>query len=73
MPVSRYRSVADMPAPGRNQDDLLTRIRTVWNRAFALTPPVPPRGVCRFATMDEANAAREAAVIGRMRDQRDSR
>jgi hypothetical protein len=73
MSVHRYRSVAEMPPPKRAQGDLLERIRAVWKRAFQLAPPAPPRGVRRFKTIEEANAAREADVIARMRALRNGR
>ena len=68
MPVSKYRSVQDMPRPPRTSDnDLTERIRAVWTRAFLLCPPAPPRGVTRFRSIESANAAREKATQERMR------
>ena len=68
MPVYKYRSVEDMPRPPRaSGEDLVQRIRAVWNRAALLCPPRPPRGVMRFRTIEEANAARDRATLERMR------
>lgn len=68
MSVQRYRSVADMPPPERpTEDSLALRIRTLWNRAFLLSPPDFARGVTRFRTIEAANAARNDATIRRMR------
>ncbi len=60
MPVTRYRDVADMPAPPRaERDDLPHRIRSVWTRAAVLAGLTPPRGVQRFRSLAEAQAARD--------------
>jgi hypothetical protein len=68
MPVHKYRSVSDMPPPGRAEDpDLASRIRVLWARAFLLHPRAPHRGVRRFRTIAEANAARERDTLERMR------
>jgi hypothetical protein len=48
-------------------EELAGRIRVLWNRAFLLAPPSFPRGVARFRNIEEANAARERATLGRMR------
>jgi hypothetical protein len=67
MPVSRYRSVADMPRPEpATSSELAVRIRVLWNRAFLLSRPSFPRGVARFRSVEEANAARERATLERM-------
>ena len=68
MAVHKYRSVADMPSPPRAGDgDLAARIRAVWNRAFRVCPPDPPRGVAKFSSIEAANEARARATIERMR------
>jgi hypothetical protein len=70
VPVTKYRSVADMPRPARVTDgaSLLACIRAVWGRAARLAPPpVVPRGVARFRTIEEANAARSELTAQRMR------
>jgi hypothetical protein len=68
MTVSKYRSVADMPplVPASGEA-LVIRIRALWNRSFVLSPPDFARGVTRFRNLDEANAARVAATIQRMK------
>lgn len=68
MPVTKFKHASDMPRLTRVDDaELIHRIRTLWNRAFALSPPRFPRGVLRFRNMAEANQARAAAVAERMR------
>jgi hypothetical protein len=68
MPVTKYRSVADMPRPRSGRDEtLVLRIRTLWNRAFVLSPPAFPRGLRRYRSIEEANAARAEATHERMR------
>ena len=67
MPVTRYRHVADMPAPPRAAgEDLSTRIRSVWARAAVLAGLVPPRGVQRFRNHAEAQAARDGETRRRI-------
>ena len=68
MSLTKYRSVAEMPPPGRADDaSLAARIRASWRRAFLLAPPGFPRGVRRFRTIEAANEARERATVERMR------
>jgi len=68
MPVRKYRSVEDMPPPPASSAALVDRIRAVWERARLLAPPPAiPRGVARFRTIEEANAARDGATLQRMR------
>ncbi|HEX7477496.1 MAG TPA: hypothetical protein VF331_06795 [Polyangiales bacterium] len=68
MSIQKYKSVSDMPpppaAPGQ---DLADRIRTLWNRAFLLSPPHFVRGVTRFTSTEEADAMRAANEVERMR------
>ena len=68
MSIHRYRSVADMPrVPRAEPDELGARIRAVWTRAHRICALSPPRGVRRFASIEAANEARNAATIERMR------
>ena len=65
MPVTKYRSVSDMPRLGRVPDDQLAdRIRAVWNRALLLHPRKIRRGVQRYRSLLEANAARQRGQVG---------
>jgi hypothetical protein len=72
MPVQKFRSVEEMPRPERVvAPDLADRIRALWRRARLLSPPAPmKRGVTRFRSIEEANAAREQATRERMRASR---
>lgn len=69
MPVRKYRSVEEMPRPEpAAAGELAQRIRTLWRRARLLAPPpIVPRGVTRFRNIAEANAARDAATVRRMK------
>jgi len=56
------------PEPSRTES-LASRIRVLWTRARLLAPPLlVSRGVTRFRTIEEANAARTAATVQRMRE-----
>lgn len=72
MPVEKYRSVEDMPRPARIVgDDLPAHIRALFRRARLLSPPaLITRGVQRFRSIEEANAARERETIARMKASR---
>ena len=69
MPVFKYRSVMDMPPPPRCPDDeeLVARIRAVWDRVARLAGGGYPPGVHRFRSIQEAQEARERVVRDRMR------
>ncbi len=70
MPVTRYRHVADMPpVPRAEPQELADRIRAAWRRAAVLAGLAPPRGVQRFRSLDEAQAARHQATRRRVRGQ----
>lgn len=72
MPTFKYRSVEEMPRTVRVADaELAGRIRALWNRSFLFSPPEMPRGVQRFRTIEEANAARDQTTRERMRSRRD--
>lgn len=68
MPVFKYRSPGEMPAPERvSGPDLPARIRALWARSFLLCPPISRRGVRRFRSIEEANEDRMRATLERMR------
>jgi len=61
MAVERYRDVSEMPRPPRPApEQLLAAIAAVWERAHLRLRPDVPRGVSRFRTLEEAQAARQA-------------
>jgi len=70
MPIHRYRSIEEVPpAPALDPLDPTTP----W-RALALSealarqlPPLFAPGVYRYRSIEEANAAKEEAVIARVR------
>jgi hypothetical protein len=61
MSLRKYHSVSEMPRPtdGGNSS-LPVRIRELWRRAFLLSPPRYKKGVRRFRSIEEADAARAA-------------
>ncbi|MEJ7599421.1 MAG: hypothetical protein WKG01_16055 [Kofleriaceae bacterium] len=70
MTVTRYRDVADMPAPpAREPQDPTTyaRIRDLWQFSSRLVPALYPPGVYRYRSVEDSNVARERATIDRMR------
>jgi hypothetical protein len=74
MPVYKYRSVEDMPAPSQvSAADLEARIRVLWHRAFLLSPPSFPRGVLRFRSIEEANERRARDTAERMKRRANTR
>lgn len=68
MTVTKYRDAQDMPpVPLPGAETLTARIRALWARAHLLSPHAPPRGLQRFRSIEEANAARAQATVQRMR------
>lgn len=68
MPVFKYHNIDEMPGLAKVElPSLPVRIRALWNRSFALSECVPPRGVFRFSGIREANAARANWTNERMR------
>lgn len=70
MPLARFRSLDEArlallkrPADARLPD----RIRSLWNFAARAVLSQPPRGVMRFASIEDANRARDAWVRCRAR------
>lgn len=61
MPVKKYRSVADMPPvpTPENPEELWRRITALWARSWVLSPMIYPKGVFKFRSIEEAQAARE--------------
>ena len=73
MPVSKYRSVEQMPpAPRASDDELAERITAAWSRARRYAPLSIVPGVQRFRSVEDANAARGEATTERMRKTREA-
>ena len=75
MSVQRFRDVAEMPPPPRgNPADPATyaRIKELWRFSSRLPALFPP-GVTRYRSIEESDAAREQALIARMRAMRAAR
>ncbi len=72
MPVHRFRDVRDVPPPPAAEDPqapaFLERVFALWafSRSAAGAPLHPP-GVQRFESIEAADAAREDALLARMR------
>lgn len=77
MPFQKFRSVEDMPPvpPCETVDeDCLRRIRSLWARTSAWSGMVYPRGVFKFRSIEEAQAARERVTqenVDRLRRERE--
>jgi coproporphyrinogen III oxidase len=67
--VQKFRSLEDMAraAVQVSPGDGFERFARHCARYFALTPRVYPRGVFRFRTMEEAQAARERVTVDNLR------
>ncbi len=75
MSVQRFRDVAEMPTPPRcpaGAPETYARIKELWAFASRLPPLFPP-GVTRYRSIEESDAARERALIARMRAMRAAR
>lgn len=70
MPIQRFRDPEDARRAlwvPRGDPTLGRRIRALWSRAALLAPPGIPRGLRKFASIEEANAEREVWVRARIR------
>jgi hypothetical protein len=68
MPVSKFRSIEEVPSRVEVAPDLLaSRIRALWARAFTLARPLEFRGVTRYESIERASLARTRATLERMR------
>lgn len=68
MPVSKFRSIEDMPSRMEaSGHQLAGRIRALWARAFTFARPLDFRGVTRYASVEQASEARTQATLARMR------
>lgn len=75
MSVQRFRDVAEIPTPPRcspGAPETYARIKELWAFASRLPPLLPP-GVTRYRSIEESDAARERALIARMRAMRAAR
>lgn len=62
MPIQKFRSLDEMRrALWRHPSDgaLLDRIRALWARSRHISPRIYPRGVFKYRTIEEAQAARK--------------
>lgn len=75
MAIERFKSVEDMPDIARVEDPeaRLRRIDELWKASQLFSGgTVAPRGVQRFESISDANAARERMQAERMRKRRNS-
>jgi len=72
MGIQKYRSVEDMPALPlvRDPEKRLSRLAALWEASHLLAVDDTPRGVQKFRSMEEADAARRAVIAERMRRRR---
>lgn len=65
MPVQKFRSVEDMNAASRESDgDGIERFFRHCARFWMIAPRVYPRGVFRFRSIEQAQAARARVTAG---------
>lgn len=70
MPIKKFRSVAEMPRVLPCEplsEEHIGRIARLWARASALSPRVYPRGVFKFKSLEEAQAARDRVTEANVR------
>lgn len=68
MPIERYRDISEMPRPPRpSPERLLEAIAATWERAQLRGAPDFFRGVQRFRSLEEAQAARQKRTIAHLR------
>jgi hypothetical protein len=70
MPVLRYRDVRDVPPPAAvdaSDPSLFGRVVALSAFAAVAVGPLYRAGVTRFASLEAAEAAREVALLERMR------
>ena len=76
MPIQKFRNLDDMRKAlwcDTMDENCLRRIAALWSRAARLAPRKYPRGVFKFRSIEEAQAAREqvtAENIRRLRQER---
>jgi len=73
MGVTRYRDAAEMAPPPPVTRDLARRIRELWRRSSAFGAWRLEPGVRRYRSLEELQAAHDAAVIQHMRQLRAGR
>jgi len=73
MSVTRYRDVADLPAPPRSDPadpTTYARIRDLWRFSSRCVTPLFAPGVYRYRSIEASQAARDTAEVERMRQMR---
>lgn len=77
MPVQKFRSVEDMPRVDwcdTKDENFWRRVAALWARSSAFSARIYPRGVFKFRSIEEAQAARERVTrenIDRLRRERE--
>jgi hypothetical protein len=65
MPVQKFRSIEDMPPVywcNSGKEECLRRIAKLWARSSAFSARIYPRGVFKFRSIEEAQAARKCVT-----------
>ena len=76
MPLQRFRDFDEARRSlwiERGDPDLVPRIRRLWAFSRRLAPGGAPRGIRKFATIEEANRERDAWIELRIRTLRELR
>ena len=66
MPVTRYRSVAEIPPPALREpgsDALIRAIAATWSRATWMAPLRFPPGIHRHRSIEELNATTDSWAL----------
>lgn len=73
MPIQRYRRIEDVPPPDArdpNDQQTMSQAAEFFANPPLKLPPLFAPGVYKYGSVEEANAAKEAAVIERARSMR---
>ena len=72
MAIHKYRTVHDMPELPlvRDPEERLNRLAALWEASYLVAVDDTPRGVQRFRSVEEADAARQIILVERMRQRR---
>ena len=70
MPIQRFRSIEDVPPPeghDPNDHEAIRRAAAFVDELSRQLPPLYAPGLYKYRSIEEASAAKEAAIIARAR------
>ncbi|MFA5594026.1 MAG: hypothetical protein WDA15_01950 [Trueperaceae bacterium] len=70
MPIKRFRSIEDVPPPeghDPNDPEARRKAEAYFGELSHQLPPLFPPGIYKYRSIEEAGAAKEAAIIARAR------